>query len=77
MKVSVTVCDVCRDPKEETRTYRVSSEGKIASVDLCHEHGEPLERHLGPGKVTAVTRGRRRGTGVVSLEEIEKSKKKQ
>lgn len=80
--MTVTVCN--QDPSEvgkPTRPYRITSEGRSANVDLCAEHSAPLERFLEPGGTASKgeagmgRRGRRRATGVTTIEEIEAKKR--
>lgn len=79
-KVRVVVCDVCEDIGKATKGYRITSEGKAASVDLCVEHAEPLEVLLtGQGKADKRSaprqhRTRRSSTPLKTLEEIEREK---
>lgn len=46
MRVSVSVCDLCRDVTRPTESYKVSGPGGSVTVDLCSEHAEPLNRFL-------------------------------
>lgn len=75
MKVSLIVCDVCRDPSKEAASYRVTSNGRAASTDRCAEHGQEFEAVL---KERADAPARRRGrpvqSKVTSMEEIEAKK---
>lgn len=76
-KKVITVCDVCEDPNRSTVAYRITSGDRKASVDLCDEHGKPVESLLMPA-VAAVQPTRRRrslGARVTTIEEIEKTAK--
>lgn len=77
MKVQLVVCDVCQDPQRSTTPYAITSEGRRVSVDLCAEHGEPLQAFLGEGNAkTPKPRPSRRGR-VMTMEEIEQRKQAQ
>lgn len=83
-KITVTICDECEGQEDVTR-YEVKVGTKRATVDLCKEHKEPMERFLmvaprptarktttkSPAAKKATSRGRR----VTSLEEIEELKR--
>lgn len=47
VKMTVTVCDVCEDQSRGTRHYGMTSEGRKIGVDLCDEHGRPVEHLFG------------------------------
>lgn len=67
MKIEVTVCNICQDPARPTRVYEVRRSGRVGEVDLCEEHGLPLEDALGP---EAPRRPRRRGIEVTPIDQI-------
>lgn len=76
-KVVITVCDICEDKDKPTTSYRITSDGRGKTVDLCADDAAPLEKLLEPEKAAAGTRKRRKpmGAPVASIEEIEKSKR--
>jgi hypothetical protein len=83
MKVTVTVCDICEDRNAETKRYEVKEGGRKVAVELCEQHGQPLEGYLArtptPAKKVAQKRSaatRKRTPRVTSIEEIEKLKRK-
>lgn len=71
-KIVVTVCDVCGDKDKPTTPYRITSEGRKVTADLCADHRGPLDALLAP----AGPRRRRTSMGahVTTVDEIEKSK---
>lgn len=82
MKVTLTVCDVCRDPALPATTYQVASNGRSAETDRCEAHGKPLEQVFdtpetpSPMTASAAPAKRRRGrTPVTTMEEIEARKR--
>ena len=60
---TLPTCDTCGSA--ESKHYLVECGGRVASANLCVEHGLPLEQILGDTKpvelppVTIVSRGRR------------------
>lgn len=75
VRVTFTVCDVCQDKDRETKPYRLLSEGRRVSVDLCSEHGEPFEAFLQP-KDRPRQRRRPMGAKATTVADIEKTKKR-
>lgn len=75
--ISVTVCDECRDPGRSTRSYRITSEGRTITRDLCEEHAAPIEAMFTeipkPAKEPK-RRGRPSTMRVTTMEEIEQIK---
>lgn len=75
MKINLTVCDICQDPRRSATTYRISSsEGRSVSTDRCEEHGKAFEEALELGQSTRrapATYESRKTT----IEEIEARKK--
>lgn len=82
MKITLTVCNVCKRPDEPTRRYEIKSEGRRVSVDLCAGDSAALESFLEPlpsnetGGPQRGSRGRGRKSKVMTMEEIEALKKK-
>lgn len=76
MKLSVIVCDVCKDQSRDAKTYQVTSDGRKASTDRCQEHGALFEDVLVGAAETSSAKPRttRRRGRVTTLEEIEASK---
>lgn len=75
--ISVTICDQCRDPSRPTRSYRITSEGRTATRDLCEEHAVPLESLFAETEIPAKQprrRGRPSSMRVTTMEEIEQVK---
>ncbi|GAB3158464.1 hypothetical protein GCM10027290_61760 [Micromonospora sonneratiae] len=70
MKITITVCDVCQDPGQPVRSYRVVSDGRSTEIDRCQEHGAPLEALFGAEEPSARPAGRRRYQGS-AVDEIE------
>jgi hypothetical protein len=68
-----SVCDVCQNPRRKVKTFRVGWDGQNVRVDLCREHGEPLEQMLKIGDTIASASPRAR---VWTMEEIEKEKRR-
>jgi len=78
VKVQLVVCDVCKDTQRSTKPYAVTSEGRRVSVDLCDEHGQPLEVFLGEGDTAgAAPKRKTRSSRVMTMEEIEARKRAQ
>ncbi|WP_144390361.1 hypothetical protein [Marinactinospora thermotolerans] len=95
MELTITVCDVDRQPGRATKRYTLQRGEREVTLDLREEHAGPIEALLdgdysegGQGgqskeepkrqpvaKKAAATSRRRRGPKVVTLEEIEASKK--
>lgn len=80
MRTSVTVCDVCQEIGKPTTAYRITSEGRAVSTDLCSRHNGPLEAVLdrtAPGvpEEPAPRRGRRSRLTVTTMDEIEQRKR--
>lgn len=77
MKLNLTVCDICKDKDREAKTYRLQSEGRVASTDRCDEHGaifEEVLRNAAPA-APAPTRSRReRRNRTTTIEAIEAAK---
>lgn len=84
MKISMTVCNVCKDPNRSTLSYSVSKDGgRRISLDLCEEHGSPIdaliaESEAPQAQAVAKSRARRAGgktrTPILTMDEIEKRK---
>ena len=81
-KLSLTVCDVDKDPSLDAKTYRITVDGKNYSADLCKEHSAPIREVMQIAEVAAngVARAPARkragfGTKVKTIEEIEAEKK--
>jgi hypothetical protein len=77
VKLNVVVCDVCKDRDRETRSYRVTRQGKAMAADLCAEHAEPIElliEQLAANGAAPRRRNTRSATRVTTLEDIEKKK---
>jgi len=71
-KLSVTVCDECQSLERKTTSYRVLSDGRVGTADLCDLHNRPLEallRTIGTRPTRAVFSDQ-----VVTMEEIEARK---
>ena len=66
-------CDVCKDPNRPVTTYSVTAKGQEATAVRCAEHGTELEAIL--SKVRR--RGGRPSLRVVSIEDVERSKRQQ
>lgn len=47
-----TVCDVCRNPKRRTKTFRVTMGDGAVVLILCTEHRKPLESLLKHGTLS-------------------------
>lgn len=75
--IEIEVCDVCKIPGLEVGSYRVSAGTRTGDAVLCLEHAGPLEEILArsPSKTVTPRPRRSRTAKVVSLEEIEASKK--
>lgn len=69
-KVSITVCDVDQTPGKPTKRYQIKTDGKVANVDLCAEHGAPIDKILG----TSARSRRTVGARATTVEDIEKGK---
>jgi hypothetical protein len=80
--VSVSICDVCRDPSRPVKTYTVTHGDRTRDTDRCDEHGRILEAILtGHDEVEdtrAMHTARRPGPRrkVVTMEEIEQLKQR-
>lgn len=80
VEVTVRVCNVCQDRARETKRYTVGDEsGRGAEVDLCEEHGEPLEGFLGEPPKRGPKGPQKRSSGrsriqVTPIEEVERLK---
>lgn len=77
MRLTITVCDVCKDPNRDARTYELREGARRAKPQLCDEHAAPFEAFLDlepPSSDTPGGRGRRAGR-VTTMEEIEAMKK--
>ena len=70
VKVTITVCDVCQDPGQPVRSYRVVSDGRSIETDRCQEHGAPFEMLFGVEEPSILPVGRRRYQGS-AVDEIE------
>lgn len=44
MKLSLAVCDVCQGQRKDTKNYRLTSDGRVAVLDLCAEDGKAVEK---------------------------------
>lgn len=79
MKVTLTVCDVCKSPDEPTRHYELKSERRRATADLCSIHSEVLEGFFDqdPDETSTHQRGRSRKPKVTTIEEIEELKQQE
>lgn len=91
VRISVSVCDVCKDRDKPTEPIRVTIRGASSTFDLCAEDRAPileLFKKAGvkvPDEKTSATsrpaakrtsrRGRGFTTAVRTMEEIEASKK--
>lgn len=62
-KLTVVVCDTCEDRDRPTKSYRIVSEGRTKELDLCEEHGAPIEQFM---EGTKSRGGRRAGSGRAS-----------
>lgn len=71
-KLSITVCDVCQSPSKPTKRYTVKTEGGTTNVDLCVEHGAPIDKLLGASARPATRRSA--GARATTVEEIEEQK---
>ena len=83
MKITMTVCDVCKDRDAETKQYQIREGDRRARVELCEAHGQPLEAYLAQSPTGKARRGSGSGTGarggrsrVTTLDEIEAQKNK-
>lgn len=74
MRITVSVCDTCKDKERPVRGYKLSSEGRVKEVDLCEEHAAPLEVFLADTKPRGGARRGRAQTRITTLEDIENSK---
>ena len=80
-KISMTVCDVDKDPTKDAMTYRVTVDGQSYSADLCEEHAAPVREVMKIAQANGST-GRAAGTRraasfsakVKTIEEIEAEK---
>lgn len=83
MKVSMQICDVCRDPSRAITTYTVTAGDRSRDTDRCDEHSHVLEAILA-GEPDIPTerpaRPPRRGGAprpkIVTLEEIDALKQR-
>jgi hypothetical protein len=73
MKVSITVCDKCWDRERATTRFKITTDGRSASMDLCDEDAAPI-LSLMPKESTTPRRRRARKAGLVSMEEVEARK---
>lgn len=80
MEISVTVCNVCMNPARPTKEYTVGQGRRVGKADLCEQHAAFLETILAPPKRPAQkaepTQGRRRGTTVVDMDEVEAARRR-
>lgn len=78
--IEARVCDICRDAALPVKIYEVRCEDRVATTDRCVNHSILLEEILtagqGDGPQTP-RRGRRSGPQVVTIDEIEQTKKRQ
>lgn len=70
----VVVCDVCERVDRKTKTYRVTSEGRRYTIELCAEHRRPLEALLDKTEGRPVRRPVRFEDAVTTMEELERRK---
>lgn len=75
VQVSIRVCDVCGDPKRQTRPYKITQGNREVFTDLCENDSAMLE-HLLPkrGKRGSPPARSHFHTGVTTVEEIEAQK---
>lgn len=64
MKITLTVCNICKDREREAASYVIIKSRQRVNVDLCEEHGKPLEVLIAAttdgAKVPPAKRGGRR-----------------
>lgn len=81
VKLSMTVCDVCKSVDKPTESYRITHAGKVVHLDLCSDDAGPLlEVIQHAAEVSGVTAkgkpGRKPSPIVVTtMEEIEQRKR--
>lgn len=77
-RISLVVCDVCKNVDRETKNYTVQDADRRRTLDLCTEHAKPLVTLLELDGATPAAprrgRGRRGGIAVTTMEEIEAQK---
>jgi hypothetical protein len=44
LKLTFTVCNVCKDPQRQVTQYTITSGKQRVTVDLCEEDGKPLRK---------------------------------
>jgi len=72
VKITVPVCDVCKQLDRPTRQYDLREGTRRAKPELCDEHGAPFEAFL---DLTPPPPGRGRRSRVTTMDEIEQQKK--
>lgn len=81
MKVTLTVCDICKNQDRPTKSYRLVTPERTTNTELCSEHAEPVElvvEQVLKDRPKASTRTRRPSqTRVTTMEEIEAQKSAQ
>lgn len=82
-KMSVTVCDICKEIGQEAAPYTIEGDGRLAHLDLCDRHAEPLLELLELGvevkvkdDARQVRRTARYHDMVTTFEDLEELKKK-
>jgi hypothetical protein len=72
---SISVCDVCEQVGRPVTRYKVERGGERFSVELCAEHGAPIDQVLDRAGAQVV--GRRRPSfeeTITTVEELERRK---
>lgn len=69
----IVVCDVCERVDRPTTRYRIARDGARATLELCMEHGRPLESLLAKVQTERGQRPRIEDT-VTTMEAIEQER---
>ncbi|RAO38133.1 hypothetical protein PSN13_01104 [Micromonospora saelicesensis] len=91
VRIEIDVCDVCRNPSSQVKTYTVSVGDRTGITDRCAAHSEELEAILtrnvpyseeleallSPDERPFGRRRGGRGMQVVDMDEVEKAKGRQ
>lgn len=76
-RITISVCDVC-ESQSEVQHYEIKVGAKRRVLDLCREHGAPLEDLLARAPKAAKKAAAKAAPGrkVMTMEEIESLKSK-
>lgn len=74
-KLQITVCDKCGALDRSTKRYRLVGNERTVTVELCSEHGKPLDDIIALVPAATQTNRKHFDASITTIDEIERRKR--